>query len=208
MELATAIFLFSLYTATETFWKKGFDAAWDPVGQALRKRFARWAGTDQETQRREAFVKATAIARANTLRTAPDPQQAEHILDALNSGRDRRNAEALAEEAAKLMLFTATPDVPRLAEICHRTLRFDALFTEQAPPSPEAVAVVLSDFLTNLREALLDQEPYHDLIQKDMRRALNEILVELRPCPTTTRPSTAPRWPRCTANLNSWAFQS
>ncbi|HDQ71370.1 MAG TPA: tetratricopeptide repeat protein [Chloroflexi bacterium] len=183
MGLATAIFLFALYKGTETFWEKGFEAAWDPVDNALKKRFARWAGTDQETQRRAAFTKAAAIARSNTLRTAPDPQQAEYILDALDSGRDQRNAEALAEEAAKLMLFAASPDVPRLTEICHRTLRFDALFAEQSPPPPETVAVILSDFLTNLREALLDQEPYHDLIQKDMRRALNEILVELRPVP-------------------------
>lgn len=183
MALAASVFLFSLYKATEFFWKKAFDAAWDPVDQSLKKRFARWAGTDQETQRRAAFAKAADIARTNTLRTAPAPQQAEMILNALDSGRDRHNAEALAEEAAKLMLFSATPDVPRLTKMCHRTLRFDALFAERSAPPAETVAAVLSDFLTNLREALLDQAPYHDLIQKDMRRTLNEILVELRPGP-------------------------
>jgi len=185
MELITGLFIFALYKATETLWKKGFDAAWEPVDESLKKRFARWAGKDKATERQAAFAKAAEIARTNTLRTAADSPQAQQILDALDSGRDKRNAQALAEEAAKLMLFSAAPDVPRLTEICHRTLRFEALFTEEIEtlPPPETVAAVLSDFLTNLREALLDQEPYHDLIQKDMRHALNEILVELRPVP-------------------------
>jgi len=183
MELITGLFIFGLYKATERIWKKGFDAAWEPVDEALKARFTRWAGKGKEAERRAAFETAARIARANTLRTAADPQQAERILGALDGERDRRGAEALAEEAVKLMLFSAAPDVPRLSEICRHTLSFDALYAGETPPSPETVAVVLSDFLTNLREALLDQEPYHDLIEKDMRRALNEILAELRPVP-------------------------
>jgi len=183
MEPITGLFIFGLYKATEKIWDKAFDAAWEPVDEALKKRFARWAGTDKESQRQAAFEKAAEIACANTLRIAADPPQVQQILDALNSGRDRRNAEAMAEEAAKLMLFSAAPDVPRLTEICQRTLRFEALFAEEveAPPPPETVAAVLSDFLTNLREALLDQEPYHDLIQREMLRAMREVVTELRP---------------------------
>ena len=181
MEILTGLFIVGLYKATEKIWEKGFDAAWEPVGEALKERFTRWAGRDRETRRQAAFARATEVARANTLRYAADPQQAEKILDALNGERDKRGAEALAEEAAKLMLFSATPDVPRLTEICHRTLRFEALFAEETPPPPETVAALLSDFLTSLREALLDQEPYHDLIQREMLRALRQIVAELRP---------------------------
>jgi tetratricopeptide (TPR) repeat protein/energy-coupling factor transporter ATP-binding protein EcfA2 len=180
MEVLTGLFIVGLYKATEKIWEKGFDAAWEPVGEALKGRFTRWAGRDKETERQAAFARAAKVARANTLRHAADPQQAEKILDALNGERDKRGAEALAEEAAKLMLFSAAPDVPRLTEICHRTLRFENLFKE-TPPPPETVAAVLSDFLTNLREALLDQEPYHELIQREMLRTLRQIVAELRP---------------------------
>jgi hypothetical protein len=154
MEILTGLFIVGLYKATEKIWEKGFDAAWTPVGEALKERFTRWAGRDKETERQAAFARATKVAHANTLRYAADPQQAEQILDALNGERDKRGTEAMAEEAAKLMLFSATPDVPRLTEICHRTLRFETLFKE-TPPPPETVAAILSDFLANLREALL-----------------------------------------------------
>jgi len=180
MEVLTGLLIVGLYKATEKIWEKGFDAAWEPVGEALKGRFTRWAGRDKETERQAAFARAAGIARANTLRYAADPQQAEKILDALNGERDKRGAEALAEEAAKLMLFSAAPDVPRLTEICHRTLRFETLFKE-TPPPPEAVAAVLSDFLSNLREALLDQPAYHHLVGRETLRALREIVAELRP---------------------------
>jgi len=181
MELITGLFILGLYKATERIWDKGFDAAWTPVDEALKARFTRWAGKGKETERKAAFEKAAKIARANTLRTAADPQQAERILGALDGERDKKGAKALAEEGAKLMLFSVTPDVPRLTRLCQERLHWDAVWGEGELPAVETVAVTLSDFLTNLREALLDQEPYHDLVQKDMRRALNEILAELRP---------------------------
>jgi len=181
MELTTALFIFALFKATETFWEKGFDAAWEPVDEALKKRFKHWAGKGKEAERQAAFAQAADVARANTLRYAAEPQQTERILDALNGERDRRGAEALAEEAAKLMLFSATPDVPRLTALCQKRLRWDAIWGEGEPPPAETVAAVLSDFLTNLREALLDQEPYHDLIQREMLRAMREVVAELRP---------------------------
>ena len=181
MEILTGLFIVGLYKATEKIWEKGFDAAWEPVGLALKERFTRWAGKDKETERQAAFARAAVVARANTLRYAADLQQAEKILNALNGERDKRGAEALAEEAAKLMLFSATPDVPRLTEICHRTLRFDALFAGETPLPPETVAAVLSDFLTNLREALLDEPAYHDLVGRETLRTLRQIVAELRP---------------------------
>jgi len=181
MELITGLFILGLYKATEKIWGKGFDAAWGPVDEALKARFAHWAGKGKEAERRAAFAKAAEIARANTLHVAADPQQVEKILSTLNGEQDKKGAKALAEEGAKLMLFSAAPDVPRLTRLCQERLQWDAVWGEGEPPAAESVAFVLSDFLTNLREALLDQEPYHDLIQKDMRRALNEILAELRP---------------------------
>ena len=181
MEILTGLFIVGLYKATEKIWERGFDAAWEPVGLALKERFTRWAGKDKKTERQAAFARAAVVARANTLRYAADPQQAEKILNALNGERDKRGAEALAEEAAKLMLFSATPDVPRLTEICHRTLRFDALFAGETPLPPETVAAVLSDFLTNLREALLDEPAYHDLVGRETLRTLRQIVAELRP---------------------------
>ena len=180
--LISGALFFALYKATEKIWGKVFDAAWEPlIGERLKALFTRWAGKDKEALRQEAFARAVEIAQGNTLRSAVDRQQAGKILCTLNSGLDTKRAEALAEEAAKLMLFSASPDVPRLTELCNRTLHWKALFGDETPPPPEAIAIVLSVFLTNLREALLDQEPYHDLVQREMLRAMRDIVKELRP---------------------------
>ena len=181
MEILTGLFIVGLYKATEKIWEKAFNAAWEPVGEELKARFFRWASRDQESHRRVAFLRAAEIACALTLRQAVESEQAERILAVLNSEGDKRGAEALAEESAKLMLFSAIPDVHRLTDLCNRTLRLEALFAGEPPPSAEKVAAVLSDFLTNLREALLDQEPYQDLIQREMLRTLREIVAELHP---------------------------
>ena len=182
MEVVATLFVTALYKATETLWEKAVeDAAWTPAYESLKTRFLHLAGKDRKSERRAAFLRAAEVARANTLRYAADSQQAERILDVLNGERDRRGAEALAEEAAKLTLFSAAPDVPRLTRLCERTLHFETLFADEPPPPTAPVAEVLADFLTNLREALLDQEPYHDLIQREMLRALREVVAELRP---------------------------
>lgn len=179
--LTASLLASALFKATEKVWEKGFDAAWEPVGTGLKDRFLHLAGKGQERERRAAFAVAAQTARAQTVRQAASPQQTEQVLDALDGKLDKRVAEAFAAEAAKLMLFSAVPDVPRLSALCRRTLNFEALSSNEPPPPAETVAAVLSDYLTNLREALLDQEPYHDLVQHDMRRALNDILAELRP---------------------------
>jgi hypothetical protein len=206
MDLLTGLFALALYKATETVWTKvldkGFDAAWAPVDESLKARFTRWAGKGQKRERRAAFAEAVKAARELTLRQAADRQQAERILELLDGKLDRRVADAFAEEAARLMLFSAVPDVPRLTDLCRRSLGFQAIATGQRPPPPETIAVVLADFLTNLREALLDQDAYRDLVQHDIRRILNEILAEERPVPSTTSAPTARRSPSCTV---SWA---
>jgi hypothetical protein len=122
MSILAGVFILALYKATENVWDKAFDAAWEPVDESLKARFFRWAGKDQASQREAAFAKAADTAYRNTLRQTADPQQAEKILNALNNKLDKRTAGALAEEGAKLMLFSATPDVPRLADLCQRRL--------------------------------------------------------------------------------------
>jgi len=183
MEILTAgLFTAALYKALETLWEQSVKAAWKPGSEEIKAHFLSLAGKDQESRRRAAFARATEIARAKTMtmRTAPDLQQAKRILDLLDGKLDKRVADAFAQEAAKLMLFSANPDVPRLTEICNRALRFEALLAGETPPVAETAAV-LSDYLTNLREALLDQEPYQDLRQREMLSTLRQIVVELRP---------------------------
>ena len=181
LTLAAAIFTWALWVAIEQIVENAADAAWEGAAGQLKARFLRWAGKDKQAQRQAAFFKAAEIAHTNTLRYAADPQQTEKILDALNSERDKSGAEALAEEGAKLMLFSAVPDVPRLTTLCQERLKWDALWAGETPPPSETVATALSDFLANLKEAMLDQEPYHDLIQREMLRAMREVVAELRP---------------------------
>jgi len=181
MEILTGLFIIGLYKATEKIWEKGFDAAWEPVGEALKERFTRWAGRDKEGQRRAAFVEAAHRARRLTMEQARDRETTQAILKALDAERNKEAAEALAAEGAKLMLFSAHPDVHRLTQLCTEELRWESFWEKERPPQPEAVAAVLSDFLANLREALLDQPAYHDLVGRETLRALREIVTELRP---------------------------
>src|SRR5262249_43363326 len=48
-------------------------------------------------------------------------------------------------------------------------------------PSSATVAQVLTTFLGHLREALLDQEEYDDLLRRESLRTLRQIVAELRP---------------------------
>ena len=72
MEIMAGLFTYGLYKAMEKIWEKGFEAAWTPVGEALKNRFTHLAGKDQESQRRAAFEKAAKAARTLTLQKARD----------------------------------------------------------------------------------------------------------------------------------------
>ena len=181
LSIASGFFIYGLYKATEKVWEKALDVAWSPLEEPLKGRFNRLVGTGKESKRRKAFAKAAEVAHLNTIREATDPGSARRILEALNSDRDAKGAEALAEEAAKLMLFSAQPDVSRLTQLCRKNLRWDAIWGEDRPPAEEAVVAVLSGYLTNLREALMDQSPYEELIQKEMLHVLRDVATELRP---------------------------
>ncbi|MDH4136309.1 MAG: hypothetical protein OEW09_06265 [Anaerolineae bacterium] len=111
MEILTGLFIIGLYKATEKIWEKGFDAAWEPVGEALKERFTRWAGRDKESQRWAAFVEAADRARRLTVEQARGRETTQAILEALDAKRNKDEAQATAEEGAKLMLFSAHPDV-------------------------------------------------------------------------------------------------
>jgi hypothetical protein len=63
VEILTGLFIVGLYKATGKIWEKGFDGIWEPVGEALKGRFTRWAGRDKESRRRTAFLEAAARAR-------------------------------------------------------------------------------------------------------------------------------------------------
>lgn len=200
MEILTGLFIVGLYKATEKIWEKGFDAAWEPVGLALKERFTRWAGRDKESQRRAAFVEAAARARRLTVNQARDRETTQAILEALDAERNKDTAEALAEEGVKLMLFSAHPDVPRLTQLCTEKLRWESFWEEERPPQPEAAAAVLSDFLANLREALLDQPAYQTWWDGRRCAPCGRSWPSCVPWPTTMRPPTAPKWPKCTAS--------
>ena len=138
-------------------------------------------GKDKASQRRAAFNKAAVAARANTIKTAVDPETARKVLGLLDGKIDKRAAEVLGEEGAKLLLFADRPDLDRLSRVCQRTVGFEAIVSGEETLPAATIAPVLADYLDNLREALLDQEAYADLVQKDMRGVLREILTELRP---------------------------
>ena len=171
----------ALFRAVEKIWEESAKAAWTPGTDAIRARVLRWTGKDREAQRRAAFGKAAATARANTIKRAGDPATATKALDLLDGKVDKRAAEALAEECTRLLLFADHPDLDRLTRVCQRTVGFEAIVSGEETLPAATIAPVLAAYLNNLREALLDQEAYADLVQKDMRSVLREILAELRP---------------------------
>ncbi len=179
--ILTGLLTAALFRAVEKIWEESAKAAWTPGTDAIRARVLRWTGKDRESQRRAAFGKAAATARANTVKRAGDPAVARKVLDILDGKVDKRAAEALAEEGAKLLLFADRPDLDRLTRVCQRAVGFEAIVSGEETLPAATIAPVLAAYLDNLREALLDQEAYADLVQKDMRGVLREILAELRP---------------------------
>ena len=179
--IITGLLAAALFRAVEKIWEESAKAAWTPGTDAIRARVLRWTGKDKEGLRRAAFGKAATVARANTVKRASDPEIAEKVLGLLEGKIDKRAAQALAEEGAKLLLFADQPDLDRLTRICQRTVGFEAIVSGEETLPAATIASVLADYLDNLLEALLDQEAYADLVQKDMRTVLREILAELRP---------------------------
>ncbi|PKO21961.1 MAG: hypothetical protein CVU38_11810 [Chloroflexi bacterium HGW-Chloroflexi-1] len=179
--ILTGLLTAALFRAVEKIWEESAKAAWTPGTDAIRARVLRWTGKDRESQRRAAFGKAAATARANTIKRAGDPAAARKVLDLLDGKVDKRAAEALAEESARLLLFADHPDLDRLTRVCQRAVGFEAIVSGEETLPAATIAPVLADYLDNLQEALLDQEAYADLVRKEMRSALREILAELRP---------------------------
>ena len=179
--IITGLLTAALFRAVEKVWEESAKAAWTPGTDAIRTTVLHLTGKDKAGQRRTAFNKAAVAARANTIKTAVDPETAKKVLDLLDGKIDKRAAEVLGEEGAKLLLFADRPDLERLTRVCQRTVGFEAIVSGEETLPAATIAPVLADYLYNLREALLDQEAYADLIQKDIRSVLREILAELRP---------------------------
>ncbi len=62
-------------------------------------------------------------------------------------------------------------------------LRFEALFSKKRRHRPRLLPTCFPRFIPNLREALLDQPAYSELVPKETLNTLREILTEMRPNP-------------------------
>lgn len=142
------------------------------------KTLVQWTGLDKD-ERRAAFARAVTAARERTLAEAENPAEAKRVLDALDR-LPEQSGSAFADEAAKLMLISSGPDLSRLELLCSTRLKWDGVYASEEPPL-HAVAPVLSDLLSNLKEALLDQEPYRDLLDREVLQTLRMVLAEIQP---------------------------
>ncbi len=119
--ILTGLLTAALFRAVEKIREESAKSAWTPGTDAIRARVLRWTGKDRESQRRAAFGKAAAAARANTVRRAGDPAATRKVLDLLDGKVDKRAAKTLAEESVKLGLFADRPDLDRLTRVCRRS---------------------------------------------------------------------------------------
>ena len=67
--IITGLLTAALFRAVEKIWEESAKAAWTPGTDAIRARVLRLTGKDKASQRRAAFGKAAATARANTIKT-------------------------------------------------------------------------------------------------------------------------------------------
>jgi hypothetical protein len=184
MDPLTGALTLGLYKAIERVWDKSLETAvWGPMDEGVKSRVQRWTGKDQERTRRRAFQTAADHAVQRTLSQADDPTQARALLDALNDPQDERAVAALAQEAATILFLSDEPNLTRLAALARHKLRQETFWQDgqAAAPDPTAAATVLRAFLLNLRDALLDQRPYADLLDRETLRLWREILREMRP---------------------------
>ena len=179
MSIFTAILIFSLYEVSKKLFDKGFDAAWEPVGDSLKSRFKKWAGTDEESKRQAAFAALAEVARERTISNANNPEQAELILFTLNEQANEPLAKALAQEAAKLILLSDQPDINQMVLVTQKHLRMLSALQNKDLPSGEIIAAVFTDFLVTLRNLLLDEQL--NLGQKEVLRELRNIVSYLQP---------------------------
>jgi len=115
--IITGLLTAALFRAVEKIWEESAKAAWMAGADAIRARVLRLTRKDKESQRRIAFGKAAAAARANIIKRANDSALTEKVLVLLDGEIDTRAAEALAEEGARLLLFADRPDLDRLTRV-------------------------------------------------------------------------------------------
>jgi HEAT repeat protein/energy-coupling factor transporter ATP-binding protein EcfA2 len=184
MDPLTGALILGLYKGIERVWDKSLEiAVWEPMDEGVKSRVQRWTGRDQERTRRRAFQAAAAHAREHTISQADAPDQARALLDALDDAQNEQVVAALAQESAKILLLSDEPNLTRLTALARHKLRQETFWQDGqvSAPDPAAVATVLRTFLLNLRDALLDQPPYADLLDRESLRVWREILREMRP---------------------------
>ena len=175
MDPLTGLFLFGLYKAAEKVWDKAFDAAWEPLKEAIKAKGQQWTGKGGEAQLQEAITNAAIAAREYTLENASDPALAKQVVQILADDSHQDLLLTLAEEGRKLLSSLKKPDIRRLTALCQEHLKWEAIYTKAAPPDTEDVAGVLANLLAAMREALTNQPSFLHLIAKEQRDYLREI---------------------------------
>ncbi len=163
----------TLYKGTEALLTSVVDQG---VGESIK----RLVGQQKARQRQQAF--AAAVQRADA-HTRPQHTDASLVLDALNSGNAKLD-EAFGRETAKLLLFKREPSALALARPVERYLRFENVVTQSDAtlPDRETIATVLSDLLANLRDELVNESPYREiLLDNETLHTLEKIYETLQP---------------------------
>jgi hypothetical protein len=179
MSILTGILIISLYEVSKKLLEKGFDAAWEPVGDSLKDRFKRWAGTDEESKRQTTFAVLVEVARERTILKMDNSIQTKTILQTFDQTTNKQLAVKLAEESGKLILLSDEPDIDQMVSVTQKHLRFEAIFENLDIPSKEIIAVVFTSFLVELRNLLLDE--HLSLGEKEVLIELRKIVSHLQP---------------------------
>ncbi len=160
----------SLYTASEHIWQRACEANWNAVDHALTIHFFEGATAEQADARRVAFESAMKTALELVL-GAESPSQGDEDAPATLSIPD-----ALTDELLRLLLFSAFPESTHMKQLCQDPAVLALGTAHDTPPTPKDVACLFSTILAHLRAALLEQDAYQYLMQRDMRLALQDML--------------------------------
>ncbi|BCL33859.1 NACHT domain-containing protein [Nostoc sp. MS1] len=172
---------FLLFKAVEAIVTKIVESAWEPAKAGLQESIRRRVGKDEESKRSEVFAQAVATARQQTIKETDDFQKAEQVLKLIDDPDFQDVRPRVAEEAAKIMLFSDTPDIDSLTKLLSKYLGYRQAIYAEAATTSETVTLILSIFFKKLRSALLDLEPYKSLlIQHEILRSQYEQTLTLK----------------------------
>lgn len=181
MDLLSGLFIFGLYKTLEKLFEKGLDSAWDPVDSELRNRFRRLAGHDEKSKRRKAFETAVEKAYQTTISNSHDSESVNFILITLRDDVPNALAQSLSEETTKLLLLADSPNLAKITEKLYEHFTWDSGFYGSKRPNKGEILGVLDNFLQNLRNHLLDEPEYSELLQKEILRELRKFVQLVTP---------------------------